>query len=338
MSRMLNLKVVAVETETADAVTIHLKPPFLRSLDYRAGQYLNLEFDAAGTPQRRAYSLSSTPGLDRHLSITVKRIEGGVVSTRLVQQLAAGDRVRALGSNGRFVLAAGARQLVMLAGGSGITPIFSLIKQALHFERNNRITLIYCNRDRQSVIFADKLEQLVERHPGRLEVINLFSQPGDGSTGVRLNRDNAMALLGPLQSETTHFYLCGPGGLMQEARAALEALGVPAAQVHWEQFVAAPRPQAAPAQPSQVELQLQGRSHSFSVAPGQTLLEAALAAGLEVPYSCRSGFCTACVCTRLDGEVEMSEGHGLSAAELKTGQTLMCVGYPKSAALRLTLN
>lgn len=341
MSKMLNLKVVAVEAETADAVTIHLKPPFMRTLDYQAGQYLSLEFDAAGVAQRRAYSLSSTPGLDRHLSITVKRVDGGLVSARLVEQLSAGDKVRSLGTNGRFVLTGGARHLVMLAGGSGITPIFSIIKQALHFERDSQVTLIYCNRNRQSVIFADKLEQLAARYPGRLQVVHLLSQPGDGSTATRLTREHARALLSPLHGAHTHYYLCGPAGMMQEAREALSAMAVADAQIHLENFVAPSKPVDAVApvgQAAQVHLSLQGREHSFEVRAGQTILEAALAQGLQPPFSCRSGFCTACVCTRITGEVEMAEGHGLSPAELKMGQTLICVGYPKSAEVRLAVD
>lgn len=342
MSNMLNLKVIAVESETADAVTIHLKPPFLRRLDYRAGQYLSLEFDAAGVPQRRAYSLSSTPGLDRHLSITVKKVDGGLVSARLVEQLSAGDRVRSLGTSGRFVLAPGARHLAMLAGGSGITPIFSIIKQALHFELDSQVTLIYCNRNRQSAIFADKLDQLAARYPGRLQVIHLFSRPEDGSAGARLCQERALELLGPLNGEHTHYYLCGPAGMMQQARDALQRLQVSDSRVHLENFVA-PLKQGAPGVTpaglaSQVHLHLQGREFSFAVKPGQTILEAALAQGVEPPFSCRSGFCTACVCTRIAGEVEMAEGHGLSAAELKMGQALMCVGYPKTAEVRLAVD
>jgi ring-1,2-phenylacetyl-CoA epoxidase subunit PaaE len=336
MKKLLNLKVVAIEAETADAVTIHLRPPLFRKLGYAAGQYLNLEFDSAGSPEpvRRAYSLSSTPGIDRHLSITVKRVAGGMVSNQLLHKLSTGDTVKALGAQGRFTLTPNpqqARHLVLLAGGSGITPIFSILKCALYFEPDTRVSLIYCNRDRESVIFRDKLAWLKERFGERLNIVHVFSRAADGPNSGRLTRARAVELIGGLAEPGAEYYLCGPAGMMEEVLDALRELKVPEQAIHLENFV--PKKAAAPAVPGtastkQVSLQMQGQQHRFQVQPGQSILEAALANGIQLPHSCRSGFCTACVCKKLSGEVSMSEGHGLSEAELKRGQALMCVGYP----------
>lgn len=333
MNRPLTLKVAAIERETDDAVTIHLKQPMLRKVRYSAGQYLTLEVDVDGVKGCRAYSISSTPGLDKTLSITVKRVAGGKVSNRLVQELNAGDAVQTLGTHGRFTFApqpGRGRHLVLLAAGSGITPIFSILKSALHFEPDSRVSLIYGNRHQDSVIFRDKLDELQRTFGERLQLIHVLSRPDTPQAYEgRLTRERVMAILGSLPgSQNREYYSCGPSGMMDEVTAALEALGIAPETVHQERFTPAKAPALAGNTPKRVELLMQGQAFNFTVAPGQTLLDAALASGVQPPFSCRSGFCTACVCTRLTGEVRMREDHGLSADELNRGQALLCVGYP----------
>ena len=346
MSKALTLKVAAIERETEDAVTIYLKQPLLRKIQYTAGQYLTLEVDIddQGAKGCRAYSISSTPGLDKRLSITVKRVAGGKVSNRLVQQLTAGDTVQALGAHGRFTFAPQPdkrRHLVLFAAGSGITPIFSILKSALHFEPRSRVSLIYGNRDAESVIFRDKLEQLQRTFAEQLQVVHVLSQPQAPSPhSGRLTRQRVSEIVQSLPTHdaiNTEFYACGPSGMMDEVTGALQALGVTPESVHRESFT--PAKPAQPAAPTnatkRVQLLMQGQEFSFAVPAGQTILEAALASGVQPPFSCRSGFCTACVCTKLAGEVEMREDHGLSSAELKRGHALMCIGYPMSDDVRL---
>ena len=351
MNKATTLKVASVERETEDAVTIHLKQPLLRKIQYAAGQYLTLEVDADGGKGCRAYSISSTPGLDKTLSITVKRIAGGQVSNRLVQGLSAGDSLRTLGARGRFIFSPQAgerRHLVLFAAGSGITPVFSILKSALHFEPGSRVSLIYGNRNTDSVIFRDKLERLQAMFPDRLRVLHVLSRPdAPCDHSGRLTRERVVEVLAALptwDAGRTEFYACGPGGMMEEVTAGLAACGVPASAIHMESF-SPPKPAAAPAAiagaqsgaSTRVHLDLHGEPVEFTVAPGQTLLEAALASGLQPPFSCRSGFCTACMCTRLSGEIRMREEHGLSAAEVKQGHALMCIGYPISDELRLRI-
>lgn len=348
MSRALSLKVAAVERETDDAVTIHLKQPLLRRIRYEAGQYLTLEFDVEGNGSKgcRAYSISSTPGLDKTLAITVKRVAGGQVSNRLVGQLAAGDRVQALGAHGRFTFSpqpGQGRHIVLFAAGSGISPIFSILRSALHFEADARVTLIYGNRNAEAVIFGDKIEALQREFAKRLKVIHVFSQPNRPCLhSGRLNRVMVVEILRALpgfELARCEFYTCGPSGMMDEVTAALDALEVRREAIHLECFTPkqTQRPVDASA-PKQVSLLLQGQEHRFVVPAGQSILDAALANGLQPPFSCRSGFCTACVCTRLEGEIAMREDHGLSPAELKMGQALMCIGYPISEQVRLKVD
>ncbi len=371
MNKPVTLKVASVERETEDAVTIHLKQPLLRKIQYAAGQYLTLEVDADGGKGCRAYSISSTPGLDKALSITVKRVAGGQVSNRLVQELSAGDELRTLGARGRFIFSPQAdvrRHVVLFAAGSGITPVFSILKSALHFEPASRVSLVYGNRNSDSVIFRDKLERLQAMFPERLRVLHVLSRPDVPSVhSGRLTRERVAAVLAalpPWDGDRTEFYACGPNGMMEEVTAGLAISGVPASAIHMESF-SPPKPAAMPGPvasaqsgvaklngskldgstldgstldgPKRVRLELHGEQFEFVVAPGQTLLEAALASGLQLPFSCRSGFCTACMCTRLSGEIQMREEHGLSAAEVKEGHALMCIGYPISDELRLRI-
>lgn len=346
MNKALRLKVASIERETEDAVTIYLKQPLLRKIRYTAGQYLTLEHevDDHGAKGCRAYSISSTPGLDKRLSITVKRVAGGQVSSRLVQQLRVGDTLQTLGVHGRFTFAPQPdkrRHLLLFAAGSGITPIFSILKSALHFEPHSRVTLIYGNRNADSVIFRDKLEQLQRSFAEQLQVVHVLSQqPAAGRNGGRLTRQRLSEIIQTLPAHAdgnTEFFACGPDGMMAEVSGALQALGVSPASLHKESFTPA-KPAQQPAPPNaskRVQLLMQGQEFSFAVAAGQTILEAALANGLQPPFSCRSGFCTACVCTRLAGEVDMREDHGLSSAELNKGHALMCIGYPMSDEVRL---
>lgn len=346
MNKAMTLKVAYIERETEDAVTIHLKQPLLRKIRYTAGQYLTLEVDVDGDGAKgcRAYSISSTPGLDKTLSITVKRIAGGKVSNRLVQQLAAGDAVHTLGAHGRFTFApqpGKRRHLVLFAAGSGITPVFSILKSALHFEADSRVTLIYGNRNHDSVIFRDKLEQLQRLFRERLQLVHVLSQPDvPCQHSGRLTRERVIEILGALANPPGYaleYYACGPSGMMDEVTDALQTMGVAPEAVHMESFTPAKASQQ-PLQtgtPKRVQLLMQGQEFSFVVPAGQTILEAALASGVQPPFSCRSGFCTACICTKLAGEVEMREDHGLSSAELKMGHALMCIGYPVTDDVRL---
>lgn len=347
MNKPLTLKVASIERETDDAVTIHLKQPMFRKVRYVAGQYLTLEVEVDGVKGCRAYSISSTPGLDKTLSITVKRVAGGKISSQLVQQLSAGDAVQTLGTHGRFTFApqpGNRRHLVLLAAGSGITPIFSILKSALHFEPDSRVSLIYGNRNTESVIFRDKLVQLQRTFGERLNLVHVLSQPETPTAHMgRLTRQRLVELLHALpdsDAQTREYYSCGPGGMMDEVTAALASMGIAAESVHQERFTPAKAVAPTPVSdaPKRVHLLMQGQEFSFMVPNGQTLLEAALASGVTPPFSCRAGFCTACVCTRLAGDVHMREDHGLSAAELNRGHALLCVGYPLTDNVRLQVH
>jgi ring-1,2-phenylacetyl-CoA epoxidase subunit PaaE len=375
-SPYLTLNVVDVTRETADAVTIHLERPDRQPVASQPGQFLTL-IVPCGTgkrPERRSYSLSSTPREAPRLSVTVKRVPGGLVSNHLLDTVRVGQTLEAMAPMGNFTVECNAqtsRSLVLIGAGSGITPLMSILKAVLAEEPQSQVLLVYGNRNEQTVIFKQQLEQLEQQYAGRFQVEHVFSQPqqaaksggmfsrlfGGGSpapaasahqhTG-RLNRTMLLRVLeqrqpsAPAQSE---YYMCGPEGMMAEAKAALELLGVPAERIRRESFVAsADSAEAAAAQPDghgtvtaddndeistrKVTIQYEGTDYEVEVGANQTILEAALDQDIDLPYSCQAGLCTACRGKCISGKVHLDEREGLSDSEIKQGYVLVCVGHP----------
>ena len=347
----LKLRVAAITRETADAVTVHFEDPTGRPLPaYRAGQYLTLILPVpdpqnSGRPVRRAYSLSSAPH-ENACAVTVKQVAGGLASRYIVNQLRAGDTLDVLPPIGSFTTEFGgarARQFVLVGGGSGITPLLSIAKTVLRDEPQSRLLLIYGNRDREATIFADQLAKLEADSGGRL-VIDHVLEAGDclypGRFSVEIFK-KILAARGIATKEALYF-LCGPEGLMNAARTALDESGVPVAQVLRESFTAptasaGPAPveataasaaAASPAGPRKVKIHFEGSEYEVAVEPNQSILEAGLDAGIDLPYSCQAGLCTACRGRCLSGAVRMDEREGLSDAEIAKGYVLLCVGHP----------
>ncbi|MEO0324476.1 MAG: ferredoxin--NADP reductase [Myxococcota bacterium] len=336
------LRVEAVVRETADAVTLRLSDLRGVPITFHPGQFLSLDVSVNGTRHRRAYSLSGALGAPPQ--ITVKRIAGGLVSGALVDGSRAGDVLQGFGPSGRFGFEpdpAAARALLLVAGGSGITPLISVAESVLAMEPGSRVTLLYGNRRAEDVIFRRRLGAMVARFQDRFRVAHVLEETGGdlACTPGRLDaervRERLQALgLGP----ELEVYLCGPTGMMKAAREALEAEGF--ARIHEERFQ---RPEAR----STIGAELPRRTLSVSfargetcdtvaVAPGQTLLEAGRAAGLALPFSCAMGGCGACRVRLTEGQVVMEEPNCLSPEEREAGQVLACVARPLSpAALEL---
>ncbi|MCC3159449.1 ferredoxin--NADP reductase [Hymenobacter sp. 15J16-1T3B] len=377
-SPYLTLTVVELTRETADAITIHLERADRQPVPSQPGQFLTLIVPCGSgkRPERRSYSLSSTPADAPRLSVTVKRVPGGLVSNHLLDTVRVGQTIEAMAPLGNFTLEANpqtARQLVLIGAGSGITPLMSILKTVLQQEPQSQVLLVYGNRNEDTVIFREQLKQLEQQYAGRFEVEHVFSQPkqaaksgggllgrlfGGGSSAPqpaaehqhtgRLNRTMLLRVLeqrwqtAPAQAE---YYMCGPEGMMAEAKAALELLGVPADRIRRESFVAsADSAEAAAAQPEghgtvmaddkdeisarKVTIQYEGTEYVVEVQPNQTMLEAALDQDIDLPYSCQAGLCTACRGKCLTGKVHLDEREGLSDREIQQGYVLMCVGHP----------
>ncbi|MFJ7207381.1 2Fe-2S iron-sulfur cluster-binding protein [Streptomyces sp. NPDC098789] len=325
MSDELWLRVVERVQETPDAVSLVLEARGRGAVPYRPGQFLTLRVPGGGA---RCYSLAGSPYTGEPLRITVKKVPGGLGSAWVCEQLAPGDEVRALPPAGSFTPADLDRELLLVAGGSGITPLLSIAKSALAVGRE-RVTLLYANRDPESVALAGELRELVAAHPGRLAVVHWLECLQGLPTADRL-----APLVAPYPAAEA--YLCGPAPLMDAAEAALRAGGDGARGIHRERYFslsgdvfAEQRPLRAGSGPGAIaEVDLDGVTHAVDWAPDAPLLDALLAAGVPAPYSCREGACSACCCRVVEGEVKMVRNEVLDEADLAEGYVLACQALP----------
>lgn len=332
------LKVLDVIEETADARSFLFDiPAELRErFRYKPGQFLTLHVPVGEKPLPRCYSLSSTPALDEPLRVTVKRVTDGRASNWLCTHLHSGDVIEVATPAGIFTPKAGGLDglFLMFAGGSGITPVLSIIRTVLA-EGKGCIRLIYANRDERSVIFGKLLAQLSREYPQRLQVIHWLDSVQGIPSQAQLS---ALARDGGTPAQC---FICGPGVFMDAAAAALHDLGVPHANIHIERFVSLPTDAEEPPAPTAngdnatLEVELDGQSLTLPVLPGQLLIDAMEAAGMQPPYSCRAGACAACMCHLEEGDIELQHNHVLSQDDLDQGWVLACQSLARSPRVKL---
>ena len=336
MTDYLTLRVAQVIEETADARSLVFEVPesLAGRFRYRPGQFLTLRVPFEGGWLPRCYSLSSTPLLDEPLRVTVKRVAGGRASSWLCEALQEGQALQVLAPAGVFVPRALDGDLLLFAGGSGVTPVLSILRSAL-LAGQGRILLVYANRDERSVIFREQLRQLASAHPQRLQVVHWL----DSVQGIPGSQQLA-ELARPFSAAEA--FICGPGPFMDAAVTALTSLGMPAGLVHVERFVSLPGEGEALSQQAsdaamaaQLVVRLDGEEHSLAVDNGETLLDAMHRAGLNPPSACRVGGCASCMCTLDSGEVELLVNDALDAGELAEGWILACQAVPTTAHLRI---
>jgi ring-1,2-phenylacetyl-CoA epoxidase subunit PaaE len=352
-SSYLPLKVREVVKETSDTVTIYFEQPE-PYLEYLPGQFLTVVLDLEGKEQRRSYSLCTSPFVDPFPGISVKRVPNGLFSNYLNDKIFPGKTLNVLKPMGNFTTpfhSKNRRHFFLIAGGSGITPMMGLLKSVLVNEPESRITLIYCSRKEEEIIFGAQLQLLEKANADRLTVIHNLSQPAESWTGLRgrLSASVLKELFVKAEYEPRYqevYFICGPEGLMQTTQSVLEELSIPSDRIHSESFFSAAAEQAkeeakegitAGLLSRDVTIQLEGEAHLVTVGPGKTILEAGLAAGLNMPYSCQSGLCTACRGRLSAGEVKMDEDAGLSEKEVAAGYVLCCVSRPLSEGIHVTI-
>jgi len=314
--------VANVIMETAEACSL----VFEESFRYRPGQFLTLRVPSNRTGSvARCYSLCTSPDVDEHPAVTVKRTPGGYASNWICDNAKPGTTFEALAPAGVFTPRSLDADLLLLAAGSGITPIMSIIKSTLA-RGSGTLTLCYANRDERSIIFRDQLRALTERHPSRLTVFHWLESVQGLPTTAHLR-----ALTAP--NAASEALICGPKPFMSAAR---EAIDLPRGRIHIERFVSLssnPFEQTAVVpsegtQPSTVEVELDGDRHRLSW-PAQTrLLDLLLDNGLAAPYSCREGACSACACRLVSGEVKMLNNEVLEQEDLDDGIILACQSLP----------
>jgi ring-1,2-phenylacetyl-CoA epoxidase subunit PaaE len=345
MSKFRPLIVKKIIRETADAVTLQFDRPTEPEWNYKAGQYLTLRVKVEGKDERRAYSLCTSPLTDSHLAVTVKQVANGKVSTYIGTQLTEGTTLEVYQPSGNFTHvpdAAKAQHYILLAGGSGITPILSIIKTVLAAEAGSQVTLLYGNRNEASIIFRTTLEALAAQYPDKLRVVHVLETPPADWTGMtgRLDRNVLIALGQELLGRDNlpkQVFMCGPAPMMDEAALAFGFLGLPKERIHRELFTAPlPDPDAIAAKAAaekkrgnyEVKVLLDGKEYMVKVPSDKTILHAAIDAGVDPPFACTMGVCCTCRAKVLSGSVDMEEDEGLSDSEIEQGYVLTCQSHP----------
>jgi ring-1,2-phenylacetyl-CoA epoxidase subunit PaaE len=363
------LRVIQVTPETRDAIRVRFAvPPALRNAyAFKAGQFVTLRAQIGGANVQRAYSICSPTQqytADGTFEVGIKRVDGGAFSSWANAQLKDGATLEAMPPDGRFVLHGEApKHILAVAAGSGITPVLSLIQSTLAAHENTCVTLLYGNRDVASIMFLEALEDIKDRWPARFAMHHILSRQAQEIAlfNGRLDTEKITAFLrGPLAPCTFDAaYVCGPERMIDAAQTALLAHGVPASAIHAERFASPDQPKANSAvsmrlssqnavekrmdiahftsETTQLTVVLDGKEHALAWdALEAPLLDTALAAGLDLPYSCKGGVCCTCRAKVLEGKVQMDKNFTLEQWEVDQGFVLTCQARPLSQTVKVS--
>jgi ring-1,2-phenylacetyl-CoA epoxidase subunit PaaE len=352
MAKFHTLKVSDVHRETKDAVSVAFEVPENLASEYKyiQGQYLTFKLMMDGEEVRRSYSICTSPVADSDLRIAVKEVEGGKMSPYLNKTVKAGDEIEVMTPMGRFfteVSENNSKNYVLFAGGSGITPIFGIIKTILKVEPKSQIKLVYANRNEFSVIFKDQLEKLADENQNFKLILTYDQAPAhfdDLHAGV-LNKSKVLELVEAykVQSTADEIFVCGPTPMMNNITETLSNLGVDKKKVHVEYFTTvlediakeenkAPQVESDFSGKSSIKVILDGEEAEFELSSdGDSILDAAIDAGLDVPFSCKGAVCCTCRAKVMEGKVEMDMNYALEEDEIEEGFVLTCQSHPRSA-------
>jgi ring-1,2-phenylacetyl-CoA epoxidase subunit PaaE len=347
-----DLAIEEIIKETDNAVSIVFSNPE-NGIKYLPGQYLTLILNIEGEEVRRSYSLSSSPDLDTSLSVTVKKVDNGKVSNYLVDQLKPGDVLKVMEPKGGFTTEfdkENDRSFVLFAAGSGITPLLSIMKSALAVETKSDVTLVYQNRTENSIIYKKLLDEFQNKYPDRLRVIHILSKPSANWKGIRgrLSQDIIQDIFSKYQIDAgkTSAFTCGPQGMMEMVESGLDLMSVDKKNRHKESFyspdpvtkkIATTEENKSSDTESQVTIVLDNEVHEIAVRSNEYILETALDADINMPFSCQGGICTSCRGKLLSGNVKMDDPDGLSDEEIEAGYILTCVSHPLSEKVKIEM-
>lgn len=347
-------------TETADAKTFVFDIPseLKETFTYTAGQYLTFEAEINGELVRRSYSLCTFSGVDAEPAVTVKRVEGGRMSNYFNQVLKVGDVLQIMPPMGKFTVIPEenrSQHYVLFGGGSGITPVMGIAKAVLNQEPQSKVTLVYANRDPESVIFKSQIKEMETTFAGRFTVHLSFDKAPFTWFGLKgqLNEEKVQSIIKNKiggSFDMYPYYICGPGPMMEVIKKGLTGIGVPKENINIEYFTAPTSSEPSEAVSvgsagdeeeafngtSEVTLTVYGKTHTITVDENTTILNAAMKEGIDPPYSCTVGVCTTCRAKVHHGSVNMLEREGLSDQEIKDGFVLTCQSVPRSAKITLS--
>ena len=368
MSKFHSVKVKNIVRQTKDAVAITLDiPAELQSeFTYIPGQYITFRVDINGESCNRSYSLCSAPILNEDPTVAVKEVKGGKVSTFFNQKLKAGDSLEVMPPLGNFkaeITKDDQQHYILFGGGSGITPLFSIVKTALHGSSNTKVSLFYANYNSEAVIFKNDLLQLQKDFAGRFTLIHVFDKPNKSGGflgfGKKVSEEldfvegmmtskmciDLLKAHTDLNFKNAQFYMCGPGGLMDNVSGALSKLQIPADRTHREYFTEKSESEKQAATvgqadanfdgKSQVEIIYDGASYSLEINAKETILDAALDANVDPPFACMVGACTTCRAKVTEGSVKLKDSEALTATEIAASYILTCQAHPTSSVLKI---
>ncbi len=304
------------------------------------GQFLTFIIELEGKEVRRAYSICSAPYELPYLGIAVKRAEEGFSSEYFVNDIKEGDTLKAIAPLGNFTIkTAGGNQrnMFLFASGSGITPLMSMLKSVLAEENKSSVTLFYGSRFEDSIILKDELDLLEEKYKSRLKIFYAVSRPTEKCNGIRgrLSKDSILNIIKSnnfLFDDKSEFYMCGPSGMMEDVVDALNILGINEKDIKRESYT--PTVNQTEVREKFVDryvtINFQGEKHKLLVPAGKSILETALEEGIDLPHSCKSGYCSTCRASLLSGNISLVNQVALSDEEINDGNCLTCVGFPLS--------
>ena len=344
MSKFHTLKIIDIVHETADTVSIAFQVPdnLKQEFKYKQGQYLTLKFQINGEELRRSYSICSSPIEENELRVAIKKVKDGRMSAYINDKINIGDTMEVMIPMGNFYTelnASNKKHYVLFAGGSGITPMLSILKTALKLEPLSSVTLFYGNNDEASIIFKKQIDTIASANNGRLKVFYVLSTFSNDHPemlkGIMTKEKNIELIKSHVNASTDNeYFICGPGPMMDNVVAALKELKINESKIHIEYFSAPVKINDAETivEPnvsgSSATIIIDGDKHTVTLEKNETILEAALRIGLDAPFACQGVSCCTCRALLEGGKVVMKVNYALSASEVKQGYILTCQSRP----------
>lgn len=341
----MKLTVTNIIQETEQAVTVCFKNNrFFNKIEYKPGQFLTVKIPMNGRVEKRAYSFSSNPYTDKELKITVKKVEKGLISNFINNDIKTGEKISVEKPMGSFFIEPKKdhkKQYALFAAGSGITPVFSILKAVLAEEPHSKVVMVYANLDQNNIIFLKELNELEEKYKDRFVIEHILSHNTNPNyysgfitediVGTIFKKHNISFL------EEHKYMICGPAGYMKNTKEILKKNGIAPNNIFIEAFKPPKLKIDRKNLVSEVTIKHKGTTHKIKVPGNKTILQQAMSENIVLPYSCRSGMCSSCKANCSSGKISLMKGHLLPENEINNGKILTCVAYPESEEITIEI-